>query len=189
MRGDLRETRARRRKRRREGEKRERKRTRVSCFSNRARDLRYLHRAFAPYVVPFHHCPNPAPRTLIDVPTSSLTLLLRFSWHLYFAAGRYQVTVSRFQARVSNFNRAHPIRYTYSCVKNKINPRVSRRIKYLRIFNIDILHVYIWHFIYICALFLFLFKLSISLLAPFARYSSFVRIIDNWCIMTSTAIS
>jgi len=71
-------------------------RERVSCFGNRGRDLRYLHSAtFAPYVVPFRHCPNPASRTLIDVPTSSLTLLLRFPWHLYFAAGRYQVTIAR----------------------------------------------------------------------------------------------
>lgn len=29
------------------------------------------------------------------MPTSSLTLLLRFPWHLYFAAGRYRVTRSR----------------------------------------------------------------------------------------------
>lgn len=51
----------------------------AACSGNRARDLRYLHSAtFAPYVVPFRHCPAAAPGparrlrvTLIDAPAGA----------------------------------------------------------------------------------------------------------------------
>lgn len=126
-------------------EEKGRKRTRVSCFSNRERDLRYLHRAFAPYV-PFRLLSQPRASYIDRCADELVDAFIAVLMTSLFRGGALPshgfIAIPRVVSRIS-------IARSYIHV-SKIKLLIPKTNGiYLWIFNIDILHIFARYFIFI----------------------------------------